>query len=90
MGYHVTIDDILLYVPSRDRCWDIKVVYACGDPVTRQVAGHTVDKVIRVKKSNHRGPCRLRRCIRASTTHELPEQCHRCQLVEARFEGASV
>ncbi|KAI0908797.1 hypothetical protein F4823DRAFT_597323 [Ustulina deusta] len=86
MGRQVIIDDIALSIPSRDRCWDFIIVYACGHPVTTRKACHVRDKVIRVKRDDHRGPCALRRCLRATTTHKLREQCHRCELLEARFE----
>ncbi|KAI0802392.1 hypothetical protein GGR55DRAFT_666073 [Xylaria sp. FL0064] len=72
MGYKVTVEDIILDVPSIDRCWSFRILYACDHPVTIQTALRNVDKVIQIKKNDHQGSCVLRRCLRATAIHKLP------------------
>ncbi|KAI1739679.1 hypothetical protein F4680DRAFT_421175 [Xylaria scruposa] len=89
-AYEVVIDGLTLQVPSDDRCWDFKIVHACGHPVFTESAGMVCRKIIRVKRHNHKGSCSLRRCIRGSQTHFLSEQCIRCEIVDNRLAGVNI
>jgi hypothetical protein len=84
----ITRDGIPLNVPSRDRCWEFKIIYTCGHAAKTKGSGTVKDKVIHVKQGDHRGSCWLRHCVRAYETHVLPEQCAHCELADARFAGA--
>lgn len=78
-AYQVKIGDMIIDVPTQDRCWEFRVRYACRCPVVERSLGVVRDKVIRVKRHNHRVPCALLRCIIGSETHVLPERCTRCE-----------
>ncbi|RYC60348.1 hypothetical protein CHU98_g5864 [Xylaria longipes] len=86
-GYQVCVDGYTLNVPSNDRCWDFMIVYNCRCPVTTQKRGIVRNKTIRVKQDNHIGSCTLRRCVKASQNHVLPDRCTRCNIVDARYAG---
>ncbi|KAI0444971.1 hypothetical protein F4803DRAFT_509685 [Xylaria telfairii] len=89
-AYQVTIDGLTLDVPSQDRCWKFPILYACRCPVTYNRAGIARNKIICVKQNNHGGSCTLRRCLRGTQNHFLPEQCIRCDIADARHAGVYV
>ncbi|KAI0554102.1 hypothetical protein F4679DRAFT_527133 [Xylaria curta] len=89
-AYEVSVDGFTLQVPSDDRCWDFKIVHGCGHPVLTEGTGMVRNKIIRVKRNNHKGSCSLRRCNRGSQTHFLPEQCIRCDIVDNRLAGVTI
>ncbi|KAI1202451.1 hypothetical protein F5X97DRAFT_344686 [Nemania serpens] len=84
-AYKVQIGDMTLDVPSSDRCWDIRVLYACGCPVSERKFGVVRNMVIRVKQNDHSFPCRLLRCIVGTETHVTLEQCNRCEQLDAQL-----
>ncbi|KAI0142950.1 hypothetical protein GGR57DRAFT_484933 [Xylariaceae sp. FL1272] len=90
-GYYKEVNGLRIYVPDQDHCWSIAVEYKCGCPVREEnTYGIRRDLVIRVKKNDHCGSCHLRRCIRATETHSLHENCDRHEQEDRRFEGAHV
>ncbi|KAI0857397.1 hypothetical protein F4860DRAFT_489493 [Xylaria cubensis] len=89
-AYEVSVDGFTLQVPSDDRCWDFKIVHACGCPVFTESSGIIRHKTIRVKRNSHKGSCSLRRCTRGYQTHTLSEQCVRCGIIDARFAGVTI
>lgn len=90
MSHKVQVEDLTLNVRSMDRCWEFAIVHACGCPAKMVSMGHVRNRIVRVKQDNHRGPCCLRRCITATDTHVLPDQCTQCEITDARFAGVSV
>ncbi|KAI0379550.1 hypothetical protein F5Y04DRAFT_259291 [Hypomontagnella monticulosa] len=85
----VTIDGIELTIPAGygQHCWEFRIEYSCGHPVTEVSCEHLRKKVITIRRNNHRGPCWIRGCILAKQTHGIPEKCHRCELWDINFEG---
>ncbi|KAI1121645.1 hypothetical protein F5Y10DRAFT_255880 [Nemania abortiva] len=88
-AYEVCVDGIELEVPDRNHCWDFKIEYSCGCPVRKAGTLLTRDLIIRVKKDNHTGPCYLRRCLIASETLILREQCVHCEIYSRRVTGTT-
>ncbi|KAI1828285.1 hypothetical protein F4861DRAFT_489515 [Xylaria intraflava] len=80
-GRDVTVDGITVNVPDENHCWHFRILYACGC---------LADKVIRVKKNNHHGPCLGFRCIRAYQDHRLVDQCTNCIIFDLRRMGVDI
>ncbi|KAH9906423.1 hypothetical protein F4778DRAFT_725963 [Xylariomycetidae sp. FL2044] len=85
-AFKVTVDDITLSLPDKSRCWKVSVVYSCGCPVLDRGSCLVRNKVIHIKKNDHFGPCL--RCVTTTATYKLREQCDRCELEDAHFDGA--
>lgn len=89
MASRFQVDGIILTIPTGNgqHCWKFDIVYSCGHPVIETHCGHIHDKVIRIKRNDHSGPCWARRCVVATNTHFIPEKCHRCEMYDLNSEG---
>ncbi|KAI1117140.1 hypothetical protein F5Y14DRAFT_404998 [Nemania sp. NC0429] len=78
-AYQTQVGDLTIDVPSADRCWDIRIIHACGCPASRRRFGVVLcDQVIRIKQNNHKFPCAMLRCIVGSQIQYIPGQCDNC------------
>ncbi|KAI1329039.1 hypothetical protein F5Y16DRAFT_131950 [Xylariaceae sp. FL0255] len=81
----VTKDGMEFELPSTDKCWHFYIMYKCGCPVKE--GPFRRDKVVKIKKDGHSGPCEIRGCNVGKICH-VPKQ-EKCS-PECRWLGPAV